>query len=94
MTDTTALDAEVAQMYERTTALVELIWGRNLHFGYWTGPQDTSDKHVAQERLTDLMIERVPLAEGQRLLDVGCGVGHPALRPAPPSSGRRSHRAR
>ncbi|MER5261481.1 methyltransferase domain-containing protein [Actinosynnema sp. NPDC002837] len=80
MTDTSALDAEVAQMYERTTALVELIWGSNLHFGYWTGPQDTSGKHLAQERLTDLMIERVPLTAGQRLLDVGCGVGHPALR--------------
>ncbi|NUT48067.1 MAG: methyltransferase domain-containing protein [Saccharothrix sp.] len=80
MTDTSALGAEVAQMYERTTALVELIWGPNLHFGYWTGPDDTSGKERAQERLTDLMIERVPLAAGQRLLDVGCGVGHPALR--------------
>lgn len=80
MTDTRALGAEVAQMYERTTALVELIWGPNLHFGYWTGPQDTSDKDQAQERLTDLMTERVPLTAGQRLLDLGCGVGHPALR--------------
>ncbi|MFD0204372.1 MULTISPECIES: methyltransferase domain-containing protein [Saccharothrix] len=80
MTDTSALGAEVAQMYERTTALVELIWGPNLHFGYWTDPDDTTDKDQAQERLTDLMIERVPLATGQRLLDVGCGVGHPALR--------------
>ncbi|PSL44107.1 cyclopropane fatty-acyl-phospholipid synthase-like methyltransferase [Saccharothrix carnea] len=80
MTDTSALGAEVARMYERTTALVELIWGPNLHFGYWAGPDDTSDKGRAQERLTDLMIERVPLVPGQRLLDVGCGVGHPALR--------------
>ncbi|MFE2752608.1 SAM-dependent methyltransferase [Actinosynnema sp. NPDC059335] len=80
MTDTSALGAEVAQMYERTTALVELIWGPNLHFGYWTGPHDASGKAEAQDRLTDLMTERVPLVPGQRLLDVGCGVGHPALR--------------
>ncbi|WP_367127576.1 methyltransferase domain-containing protein [Saccharothrix sp. HUAS TT1] len=80
MTDTSAPEAAVARMYERTTALVERIWGPNLHFGYWTGPFDDSDKDRAQERLTDLMIERVPLAPGRRLLDVGCGVGHPALR--------------
>ncbi|MFI9005798.1 methyltransferase domain-containing protein [Actinosynnema sp. NPDC053489] len=80
MTDISEPATDVARMYERTTALVEVIWGPNLHFGYWTGPDDDTGKDLAQERLTDMMVERVPLGPGQRLLDLGCGVGHPALR--------------
>jgi cyclopropane fatty-acyl-phospholipid synthase-like methyltransferase len=34
----------------------------------------------AQDRMTDLFVERVGLQPGERLLDVGCGTGAPAAR--------------
>ncbi|MFJ1647229.1 methyltransferase domain-containing protein [Streptomyces sp. NPDC088258] len=57
-----------------TTAL-----GGNIHVGYWDG-DDEAPIAEATDRLTDLVAGRLAPAPGQRLLDVGCGNGDPALR--------------
>ncbi|MFI5618753.1 methyltransferase domain-containing protein [Streptomyces sp. NPDC051567] len=70
----------VGQAYDQfgdagaTTAL-----GGNIHVGYW---QDDHDVPVAEatDHLTDLVAGRLAPRPGQRLLDVGCGIGVPALR--------------
>ncbi|MFD7661814.1 methyltransferase domain-containing protein [Streptomyces sp. NPDC059788] len=57
-----------------TTAL-----GGNIHVGYWDGADDVPITE-ATDRLTDLVAGHLALRPGQRLLDVGCGNGDPALR--------------
>jgi len=52
----------------------------NLHFGYWDTPGDTSSLDHAEERFTELMIEKLQPKPGGRVLDVGCGMGTPAIR--------------
>lgn len=51
-----------------------------LHFGFWRDDADTSSFEQASEQLTDLVLERLELTGQERILDVGCGSGTPALR--------------
>ena len=51
---------------------------QNLHFGYWES--DDEPFPAATDRLSDMVIERLGVRPGDRVLDVGCGVGAPALR--------------
>jgi avermectin B 5-O-methyltransferase len=52
----------------------------NLHFGYWDNPADDWSLERAEERFTELMIEKLRAERGTRVLDVGCGMGTPAMR--------------
>ncbi|WP_323447559.1 SAM-dependent methyltransferase [Streptomyces yaizuensis] len=52
----------------------------NLHFGYWDSPADAWSLERAEERFTELMIEKLGAGRGERVLDVGCGMGTPAMR--------------
>lgn len=52
----------------------------NLHFGYWDTAGDTGSLDRAEERFTELMIEKLQPIPGGRVLDVGCGMGTPAIR--------------
>ncbi len=55
--------------------------GRDLHLGYWDRPPDlgtpcrSGELDAAQARLTERVIALARLQPGQRLLDVGCGLG-------------------
>jgi len=71
---------QVATYYDTFAPLMQLVWDDNLHFGYWADDQDDSSVERATDRLTDLLIEKVGVAPGQRVIDIGCGVGKPALR--------------
>ena len=47
---------------------------RSVHLGYWTGGDD-GNFTGAQARLDDIVIELADVANGQSVLDVGCGFG-------------------
>jgi cyclopropane fatty-acyl-phospholipid synthase-like methyltransferase len=71
---------EVARLYDRFTELRDTASGENMHFGYWDASDSDVSFNEAADRLTDLMTERLRLAKGDHVLDVGCGVGGPAVR--------------
>lgn len=66
--------------YELMGSLIETVYGDNIHYGYWADDADDSPMPIAQERLTDLVISKLDLRPGMRVLDVGCGTGGLARR--------------
>ncbi|MEO5875202.1 MAG: methyltransferase domain-containing protein, partial [Streptosporangiaceae bacterium] len=83
MTSPSALPPTPGQMtdyYSAIGPLVQMAWCDNFHFGYWDGPGDKSTIEQATDRFTDLLTERLRVGPGDRVLDVGCGIGKPALR--------------
>lgn len=70
----------VVDYYEILGPVMQELWDDNFHFGYWDDPDDTSTVAVVTDRFTDLVIDRLGAGDGARVLDLGCGVGKPAVR--------------
>ena len=54
--------------------------GRFVHLGHWHRPEEAERNEPgeflrAQRRLDDVLIGMAALADGQAVLDVGCGLG-------------------
>lgn len=62
----------VRQHYDLTTPFYRLLWGRHIHHGLWEGDESPC---AAQQRLTDTVVSAAGLQGGERVLDVGCGMG-------------------
>lgn len=71
---------DVSRFYDAMTDFLHVIMGESIHLGYWPDPQMNLTMPEAQEQFTDLMIRKVEIQPGQRMLDVGCGTGMPAIR--------------
>src|SRR5882724_5390211 len=69
----------VGGFYDQMGVFFTALFGDNIHFGIWDGGDDSS-MTAAQIRLTDRLIDLLRLQQGEYLLDVGCGTGHPAMR--------------
>jgi len=54
--------------------------GRNLHAPLILEGQPEDDGIEPGDRMTDFLIKRTPVSAGQSVLDLGCGLGQPALR--------------
>ncbi|KAL1922712.1 uncharacterized protein VTP21DRAFT_10251 [Calcarisporiella thermophila] len=50
-----------------------------IHYGFWENSEDESSFPKAAENLTDILIEKIDVKSGERVLDIGCGVGGPAI---------------
>ncbi|MFC4563007.1 methyltransferase domain-containing protein [Nocardiopsis mangrovi] len=72
----------VARFYDTLGPLLSRAWDDNFHFGYWDTPDDPRSVESATDRFTDVLIGRLGVDVGHRVLDVGCGIGKPALRVA------------
>ncbi|MHC0430276.1 SAM-dependent methyltransferase [Streptomyces sp. O3] len=68
--------------YEIANQLVMELWDENFHQGYWETAQDDRSNRAAADRMTDLLAGKSGLTSGTRMLDVGCGIGLPAIRVA------------
>ena len=63
---------EIRLHYDLSTAFYRLFWGPHIHHGLW---QDDESPAVAQRQLIDAMATRAAIAPGERVVDVGCGMG-------------------
>lgn len=77
-TELTAVE-DIGDFYDQMGGLIEIMGG-NIHVGYWTDEDDRTPLLEAINRLTDIVGGKLDLQPGQRLLDIGCGVGVPAIR--------------
>lgn len=68
----------VGAYFDLITDEGRLFYGDSFHLGYFA--QGGESLGEALDAHTDLVSELARLREGQRVLDVGCGVGAPALR--------------
>ncbi|TDD39549.1 SAM-dependent methyltransferase [Saccharopolyspora elongata] len=50
----------------------------SLHFGLWDDA--TRSMREAADNMTDLMIEKLAVEPARSVLDIGCGIGEPAVR--------------
>lgn len=71
---------EVADYYDHAIPLINRLAGVNVHLGYWLSDDDPSSVAEATDRLTDMVLHRLGVRPGDRVLDVGCGLGRPAVR--------------
>ena len=68
----TVRQADIRHHYDLTTPFYRLLWGVHIHHGLWEGDESSA---VAQQNLTDTLIREVGIQSGDRVLDVGCGMG-------------------
>lgn len=63
------------QHYELPTRFFQHVLGRRMKYssGYWDA--STPDLDAAEERMLAITAERAELADGQRILELGCGWG-------------------
>lgn len=66
----------VRDHYDRLSGYYRALWGEHIHHGYW---EDGESPSRAQVKLVERLAARARVPRGGRVLDVGCGVGGPAL---------------
>ncbi|MFI9639185.1 SAM-dependent methyltransferase [Micromonospora sp. NPDC051925] len=71
---------EIGHGYDAFADLLDQLWGENLHHGYWEDASDDVPVDAAANRLTDRLAGLLTIEPGDRLLDLGCGIGEPAIR--------------
>jgi SAM-dependent methyltransferase len=69
-------NALIETYYDLTTKYYVLGWGLSHHFGVFLNGEDLSEAVVATEVG---LAEKAGFAAGMSILDIGCGVGGPAL---------------
>jgi cyclopropane-fatty-acyl-phospholipid synthase len=76
--------AVIAGHYDLPAAFYQLILDPSMAYScaYWDGPKGQKDLEGAQQAKLDLIMGKLALEPGQRLLDVGCGWGSLTLHAA------------
>jgi tocopherol O-methyltransferase len=64
--------SEIRFHYDLSTVFYRLLWGPHIHHGLWHADEAPD---VAQRQLIDAMASRAAIREGEKVVDVGCGMG-------------------
>ena len=67
------------QHYEVPARFFELVLGKHLKYSCGLWQKETSELDEAEESMLDLTCQRTDLADGQRILELGCGWGSLSL---------------
>jgi tocopherol O-methyltransferase len=59
--------------YYKTNTFAYWLYGRNMHYGYWT--DKTVTLRQATQKFNDILIEKARISRNDVVLDAGCGVG-------------------
>ncbi|WP_328917661.1 MULTISPECIES: methyltransferase domain-containing protein [unclassified Streptomyces] len=82
------LNTAVERYYDITLDLYEDLWGEHVHHGFWDPGEvpgvNGADRHAATDRLVHELVAFAGVPAGSKVLDVGCGIGGPALHLAGP----------
>lgn len=82
------LNTAVERYYDITLDLYEDLWGEHVHHGFWDPGErpglNGADRHAATDRLVRELVDFARVPPGSDVLDVGCGIGGPALHLAGP----------
>lgn len=68
----TVTKSEIRVHYDLATAFYRLLWGPHIHHGLWDADESPKD---AQVHLIETAAAKVGIAKGDRVVDVGCGMG-------------------
>lgn len=71
--------------YDLATPFYRLVWGPHIHHGLWSTEDAARQSPVvspreAQEVLTDTLASLAGIGRGERVVDVGCGMGGSSIR--------------
>lgn len=69
--------ASIRSHYQLGTLFYRLLWGPHIHHGLWHGNESA---YVAQCQLTDTLADLAGISRGDRIVDIGCGMGGSAIR--------------
>ena len=58
--------------YNVSTVFYRLLWGHHIHHGLW---QTDESPQVAARQLTEQVAAEVGIRRGDRVIDIGCGMG-------------------
>lgn len=73
MIDCPSVNKQVIRFhYDLSTVFYRLLWGPHIHHGLWKA--DESPRR-AQQQLTETLCHHAAIRAGERVLDVGCGMG-------------------
>jgi len=64
---------DIRDHYDRLSPYYALFWGNHIHHGYWRDERENANR--AQENLVQELARFAGVREGDRVLDVGCGLG-------------------
>lgn len=67
----------IRRHYDVSTLFYRLLWGRHIHHGYWENDESPT---VAQDQLTDRLVEAAGIDAGDNVVDIGCGMGGSSRR--------------
>lgn len=63
--------------YQLGTLFYRLLWGPHIHHGLWN---DNESPAVAQCQLTDALADLAEIRRGEKLVDIGSGMGGSSIR--------------
>ena len=67
----------VKEFYDLGGEFMVFAWGESLHFAPLSPQESVEDSKIRHQRL---MIAKLELREGMRVVDIGCGIGGPMRR--------------